>query len=103
VAPARPTLPDDARLVELRTQHVTFRSKRRVAPGTVLDFDLVMEGRPWPVSAPVVTCLARKDGGVALFEMRVSLESLSEGDRHLIALFIEKGRGAPQLAPARPR
>lgn len=89
--------------MELRTEHVTFRSKKRVAPGTVLDFDLIMEGRPWPVSAPVVTCVARKDAGVAAFEMRVSLESLPEGDRHLIALFIEKGRGAPTLAPARAR
>jgi hypothetical protein len=101
VAPARSTLPDDARLVELRAGHVTFRSKRRVPPGTVLEFDLVMEGRPWPVSAPVVTCVAKKDGGVALFEMQVSLESLPEPDRHLIALFIEKGRGAPGLAPAK--
>ncbi|HEY7510700.1 MAG TPA: hypothetical protein VIG50_10630 [Vicinamibacteria bacterium] len=103
MAPARPTLPDDARLVELRAEHVTFRSKRRVAPGTVIEFDLVMEGRPWSLSAPVVTCLARKDGGVAMFEMRVSFESLSEPDRKLISLFIEKGRGAPQLAPARTR
>jgi hypothetical protein len=89
--------------VELRAEHVTFRSKRRVAPGTVLAFDLVMEGRPWPISGPVVTCLARKDGGVALFEMRVSLESLPEPDRHLIALFIEKGRGAPTVAPGKSR
>ena len=89
--------------MELRAEHVTFRSKRRVAPGTIVDFELVMEGRPWPVTGPVVTCLARKDGGMAVFEMRVSLEALPEGDRHLIALFIEKGRGAPELAPARPR
>ena len=89
--------------MELRAEHVTFRSKRRVAPGTVLEFDLVMEGRPWAVRAPVVTCLARKDAGVALFEMRVSLEDLPASDRRLIALFIEKGRGAPALAPARPR
>jgi hypothetical protein len=101
VAPFEPTLPDDAHLVELRFEHVTFRSRRRVAPGTVLDFALVMEGRPWTVRAPVVNCLARKDQGVALYEMRVSLESLPQADRHLIALFIEKGRGAPKLAPAR--
>jgi hypothetical protein len=100
VAPAQPTLPDDAHLVELRLEHVTFRSKRRVAPGTVLDFALVMEGRPWRVRAPVVDCLARKERGAAVYEMRVSLESLAEPDRHLIALFIEKGRGAPALAPA---
>jgi hypothetical protein len=100
VAPAQPTLPDDAHLVELRAEHVTFRSRRRVAPGTVLDFALVMEGRPWTLRAPVVTCLARKDAGVALYEMRVSLESLPQADRHLIALFIQKGRGAPKLAPA---
>jgi hypothetical protein len=93
-------LPDDAHLVELRLDHVTFRSKRRVAPGTVLDFALVMEGRPWPVRAPVVNCLARKERGATVYEMRVSLESLSEPDRHLIALFIEKGRGEPGLAPA---
>jgi hypothetical protein len=86
--------------VELRVEHIVFRSRRRVAPGTVLDFALVMEGRPWPLRAPVVDCRARKDGGVALYEMRVSLESLPQSDRHLIALFIEKGRGAPKLAPA---
>jgi hypothetical protein len=100
VAPAQPTLPDDAHLVELRLDHMTFRSKRRVAPGTVLDFALVMEGRPWPVRAPVVDCLARKERGAAIYEMRISLESLSEPDRHLIALFIKKGRGEPALAPA---
>lgn len=99
MAPAQMALPDDAHLVELRVDHLTFRSKRRVAPGTVLDFALVMEGRPWPLRAPVVDCLARKEGGVAVYEMRVSLEPLAEPDRHLIALFIEKGRGAPALAP----
>ena len=82
---------------------MTFRSRRRVSPGTVLEFDLVMEGRPWPVSAPVVTCMTRKDAGVSLYEMRVSLEDLPASDRRLIALFIEKGRGSPTLAPARPR
>ena len=101
MAPAQPTLPHDAHLVELRVEHVTFRSRRRVPPGTVLDFALVMEGQPWTLRAPVVDCLTRKDRGVSLYEMRVSLESLPQGDRHLIALFIEKGRGAPKLAPAR--
>jgi hypothetical protein len=99
VAPAQNTLPDDAHLVELRVDHVTFRSRRRVAPGTVLDFALVMEGRPWPLRAPVVDCLARKDRGGALYEMRVSFDALGAPDLHLIALFIEKGRGAPKLAP----
>ncbi len=98
MAPAHPSLPDDARLVELRVEHLCFRSRRRLAPGTMLDFALVMEGRPWPVRAPVVDCRARKEDGVAVYEMRVSLEDLSPGDRHLIALFIEKGRGAPKLA-----
>lgn len=100
MAPAQPTLPEDAKLVELRAEHVTFRSKRRVPPGTVLDFALVMEGRPWRLRAPVVDCMARKDRGVALYDMRVSLAELPQADRHLIALFIEKGRGAPGLAPA---
>lgn len=98
MAPAHFNLPDDARLVELRFEHLCFRSRRRLAPGTMLHFALVMEGRPWPVRAPVVGCLARKEGGVSLYEMRVSLEDLPHGDRHLIALFIEKGRGAPELA-----
>jgi hypothetical protein len=99
VAPEQPTLPDDAHLVELRVDHVTFRSKRRVAPGTVLDFALIMEGRPWPLRAPVVDCQSRKDKGQALYEMRVSFDELAPHDLHLIALFIEKGRGAPKLAP----
>jgi hypothetical protein len=99
VAPAQSSLPDDAHLVELRVDHVTFRSRRRVAPGTVLDFALIMEGRPWPLRAPVVDCLARKETSGAVYEMRVSFASLSPPDLHLIALFIEKGRGAPQLAP----
>lgn len=102
MAPAQATLPDDAHLVELRAEHVTFRSKKRVAPGTVLAFALVMEGRPWPLRAPVVDCLARKERGEAFYEMRVSFESLPKPDRHLIALFIEKGRGAPKLAPVGP-
>jgi hypothetical protein len=100
VAPGQPSLPDDAHLVELRVEHLCFRSRRRVAPGTMLDFALVMEGRPWAVRAPVVDCFARKERGVSLYEMRVSLEGLPQSDRHLIALFIEKGRGAPTLAPA---
>ena len=101
MAPAQPvSLPTDARLVELRAGHLTFRSRRRIAPGTVVDFALVMEGRPWPLRAPVLTCAVHKERGLALYEMRMSLESLGEGDRHLITLFIEKGRGAPGLAPA---
>jgi hypothetical protein len=98
--PSRPSvIPDDAALVELRAEHLVFRSRQRVKPGTTLDFSLVMEGRPWPLQAPVVTCAVRKERGVPLYEMRVSLEPLAVGDRHLIALFIEKGRGAPGLAP----
>jgi len=99
VAPALPSLPDDARLVELRVEHMCFRSRRRLAPGTMLDFALVMEGRPWAVRAPVVDCLVRKERGESFYEMRVSLEELPQADRHLITLFIEKGRGAPKLAP----
>ena len=58
-----------------------------------------MEGRPWPLQAPILSCAVHKERGLALYETRISLESLRDGDRQLIALFIEKGRGAPALAP----
>ena len=94
------SLPPDARLVELRASHITFRSRRRLSPGTRLDFALVMEGRPWPLQGPITSCEIHKERDVSLYEMRISLESLRQSDRQLIALFIEKGRGAPGLAPA---
>ena len=84
---------------------LTFRTRTRVPPGTVLAFALVMEGlAAGPLRAPVVDVpgTARTGGGY-IYEMRVSLEPLSAADLRLIALFIEKGRGAPQLAPGRSR
>ena len=60
-----------------------------------------MEGRPLALHAPVSACLVTdKDRGGYIYQPRVSLDALSEADRHLVALFIEKGRGEPGLQPA---
>jgi hypothetical protein len=91
-------LPKDAELVELRPDWLTFRSRKRVPPGARVDFALVMEGRPWPLQATAVSSTAQKEGTEHVYLTRLSLEDLPDGDRHLIGLFIEKGRGSPGLA-----
>jgi hypothetical protein len=94
-------LPKDALLVELRPEVLTFETRQCILPGTLVSFNLVMEGRPLRLECPTTACLVvGKDRSGYLYESRVSLADLSEADRQLIVLFIGKGRGSPTLTPA---
>ena len=96
----RVNLPRDAALVELRPEALTFATRKVLLPGTRVSFGLVMEGRALPLEAAVTACLVvNKDRQGFLYHSRLSLEDLARSDRRLIELFIDKGRGAPQLAP----
>jgi hypothetical protein len=95
------SLPKDAILVELRPEGLTFETRQVLLPGTLVSFNLVMEGRPLRLECPTTACLVvGKDRSGYLYESRISLTSLPEADRQLIALFIGKGRGSPTLTPA---
>ncbi len=95
------SLPKDAILVELRPETLTFETRQCLLPGTLVSFNLVMEGRPLRLECPTAACLVlSKDRSGYLYESRVSLVSLPEADRQLITLFIGKGRGSPSLTPA---
>ena len=87
--------------MELRPDALTFETRQCLLPGTMVSFTLVMEGQPLVLRAPTSACLVTdKDRLGYVYHSRVSLTGLPEGDRHLIALFIDKGRGSPQLIPA---
>ena len=97
-------LPKDSVLFELRPEALTVQTRQCLLPGTIVRFRLLMEGRPLSLQAPVIACLViDKDRTGYLFHVRLSLERLPEPDRHLIALFIEKGRGRPGLEPPAER
>jgi hypothetical protein len=84
--------------VELRSDALTFETRECLLPGTMVRFRLVMEGHSLALQAPVGACLVMdKQRGGYLFHVRLALEALAEADRHLIALFIAKGRGHPGL------
>jgi hypothetical protein len=94
------SLPKDAELVELRSDLLSFRTRECVLPGTVVRFSLVMEGQRLPLEAMAQACLVvEKRRGGYVFDCQLSLVSLPEPDRHIITLFIEKGRGSPGLLP----
>ena len=91
-------LPPDAEFVELRPESLTFQTRQCLLPGTLVRFRLVMEGQPLSLQAPVGACLVMdKDRAGFVYHARLALERLPEPDRHLIALFIGKGRGRPRL------
>ena len=91
-------LPRDGAFVELRPEAVAFETRQCLLPGTPVRFRLVMEGRPLTLEAPVGACLVMdKDRAGYLYQVRLALDALPEADRHLIALFIAKGRGHPGL------
>jgi hypothetical protein len=96
----RAGLPRDAALVELRPDALTFETRECLLPATVVRFRLVMEGKPLALQAPVGACLVmdRQRGGY-VYNVRLALDALAEADRHLIALYIAKGRGHPGLEP----
>jgi len=84
--------------VELRPEHLDFDTRSEVPPGTPLTFELVMEGHPLALDVLVSQCLVvDKDKKGYLYRARILLSQLPAADRHLIALFIGKGRGAPEL------
>jgi hypothetical protein len=97
----RASLPKDAILIELRPETLTFESRTALLPGTVVSFNLVMEGRPLTLHAPVEVCLVTdKDRLGYIYQPRLTLDQISSADRRVVALFIEKGRGEPGLQPA---
>ncbi|HUG53843.1 MAG TPA: hypothetical protein VMR21_09580 [Vicinamibacteria bacterium] len=94
-------LPKDATLVELRADALTFRTRECLLPGTPVDLVLRLEGRPLALQAPVDACLVmEKDRAGYVFHCRLALGELPGPDRQLLALFINKGRGSPELAAA---
>jgi hypothetical protein len=96
-------LPSDAQLVELREDLLTIETRSCVLPGTPLAFSLVMEGQPVTLAAEVAECLVvAKHRSGYVYHLRLPLSHLAKADRSLIALFISKGRGSPDIAPARP-
>jgi hypothetical protein len=98
-------LPKDAVLVELRPDFLAFETRVCMLPGTILALSLVMEGRSLPMEVEVGQCLVvDKDRRGYRYRARIVLAQLPGADRHLIRLFITKGRGAPNiLPPPRPR
>jgi hypothetical protein len=93
-------LPKDAAVFELRSSGLTVQTREWLLPGTLVGLNLVMEGQALPLLLPVAACLViDKDRRGFLYHLRLSFDGLSEGDRHLIALFIAKGRGSPKLNP----
>ena len=87
--------------MELRPDVLSVETRTCLLPGTEVFFDLVMEGQPLRLHAPVSECLvvAKVRSGY-VFQPRLRLSDLAEPDRQLIALFIGKGRGSPSVAPA---
>jgi hypothetical protein len=97
----RVSLPQDAILIELRPEALTFETRTCLLPGTVVSFTLVMEGRPLTLHAPVGACFVTdKDRLGYVYRPRVALDQVSAADQRVVALFIEKGRGEPGLQPA---
>jgi hypothetical protein len=91
-------LPKDAVLIELRPDFLSFGTREALLPGTVVAFNLVMEGHALPLSLEILrTELVEKDRGGYVFVSYVSLETMANTDRHLVEVFIKKGRGAPEL------
>ncbi len=97
-------LPKDAALVELRSDALTFATRKCLLPGTLVSLVLVMEGQPLRLEIASSACLVvDKDWRGYLYHCRLSLDSVPEPDRKLIELFIGKGRGAPNLLPPMER
>ena len=92
-------LPKDAILVELREDRLALETRQCLLPGTRVRFDLVMERHALPLRIPVEECLVMdRDRLGFIYQARLSFDGLPEPDRHLIRVFIAKGRGSPDLA-----
>jgi hypothetical protein len=91
-------LPKDASLVDLRPENLSFETRTCLLPGTRVVFNLVMEGHALPLRVEIgVTEVVAKDRAGYRYVSHVSLSNLTSTDRHLISLFIKKGRGEPEL------
>jgi hypothetical protein len=98
VAAPEGALPKDAKLVELRPEFLAFDTRTCLLPGTRLRFRLVMEEQPLAFDVEVSQCLVvDKDRKGYLYRARTLFSQIPAADRHLIRLFIAKGRGAPRL------
>ena len=95
-------LPRDSALVELRADALTFRTRECILPDSVVAFALALEGKPLELEAPVAACLVMsRDRSGFTYHVQCDLSVLPSADRQILALFIGKGRGAPELqAPA---
>ena len=94
--------PKDATIASLRPERLVLATREAVLPGTVLALTLRLEGQPLALQLPVEACLVvGKDRSGYQFHVQLDLNVLGEADRHLIALFITKGRGSPDLGPSR--
>ena len=95
-----PALPKDARLVELRPDALTLETRQCLLPGSLIAFHLVLEGQPLALTLPVSECLVvARDRRGYFYHLRLPLAEVRESDRSLIALFINKGRGEPEIEP----
>ena len=87
-------------LVELRWDAMTFRTRECLLPGTPVHFALALEGKPLHLDAPVEACLVvARDRAGFTYDVRCDLTALPPADRQIVGLFIDKGRGSPQLLP----
>lgn len=94
-----PPLPKDVQIVELRPDALTLETRQCLLPGSLLAFHLVLEGQPLALTLAVRECLVvNRDRRGYVYHLRLPLVDLREGDRNLIALFISKGRGEPEIA-----
>ncbi len=101
---ARVPLPSDARLTELRPDHLTLATRECLLPGTKVALRLALEGHPLALELPVEACLVvARDRAGYVYNLRLTVAALSEADRQLLSLFIFKGRGAPELLPPEGR
>ena len=90
-------------LVELRADAMAFRTRECVLPGNEVGFALILEGRPLALAAPVSACLVvDRDRAGYTFDVRCDLTRLAPADAQIVALFIGKGRGSPQLQALAP-
>src|SRR5260221_277959 len=95
------------RLAPARRRVSSPRSFVRPAMATSVICRVVGSGRRWcivltesGISAVMDICATEvvdKDRSGYRYVSHVSLEGLTSTDRHLISLFIKKGRGAPRL------
>jgi len=91
-------LPRDAALVELRADALTFRTRECILPDAVVAFALGLEGKPLELAAPVNACfVTSRDRSGFTYHVQCDLTVLPNADRQILALFIGKGRGSPEL------